>query len=154
MLEWPPKAAAHSSLLCAPVQLTGATAQFGQTDSFATMHWCFLHVFAGLGIQLLLFPDSLPDDEPGPSSRLPKEPQLPKVTVTSSPQEIKAAFEAVARSQNSSSSSIGAVASSSGSSSSSSGTSSPGAAAAEAAAAGSSSSVPTMAGATSSSDNS
>lgn len=53
---------------------------------------------AGLSVQLLLFPDSLPDDEL-PTSRLPKEPQLPKVTVTSSPAEIKAAFDAVAKSQ-------------------------------------------------------
>lgn len=48
-------------------------------------------------MQLLLFPDSLPDDEPAP--RVRKEPALPKVTVTSSPQEIKAAFEAVAKAQ-------------------------------------------------------
>lgn len=70
----------------------------------------------GLGIQLLLFPDSLPDDEPSPASRFPKEPQLPKVTVTSSPQEIKAAFEAVAREQSSSNgSSAGAAGSGSSS---------------------------------------
>jgi hypothetical protein len=73
---------------------------------------------AGLSIQLLLFPDSLPD-EPSPASRTPKEPQLPKVTVTSSREDIKAAFEAVARAQQSNNGVAPSRSSSSSSSSSS-----------------------------------
>lgn len=57
-------------------------------------------------MQLLLFPDSLPDDDM-PVRREPQEPQLPKVTVTSSPDEIKAAFEAVVRAEAGKSSSSG-----------------------------------------------
>jgi hypothetical protein len=56
--------------------------------------WC-----AGLSIQLLLFPNSLDDAEADAAARVrtPSAPQLPKVTVTSSPEEIRRAFEAVAR---------------------------------------------------------
>jgi hypothetical protein len=67
-------------------------------------------------VQLLLFPDSLPDDDV-PVSRTSKEPQLPKVTVTSSPDDIRKAFQAVAKTSSSSpSSSLGSSSSSGGSS--------------------------------------
>jgi hypothetical protein len=40
-----------------------------------------------------LFPDSLKDDEPRPAK--PEGPQLPRITVTSSPEDIRRAFNSV-----------------------------------------------------------
>ena len=42
---------------------------------------------------MLFFPDTLPDDAPAPAK--PSGPQLPRVTVTSSPEDIRRAFESV-----------------------------------------------------------
>jgi hypothetical protein len=52
---------------------------------------------AGLGLQLLFFPDSIPDEDELMAARTPKGPQLPKVTVTSSTDEIRRAFESVSK---------------------------------------------------------
>jgi hypothetical protein len=53
--------------------------------------------YAGLGLQLLFFPDSIPDEDELLAARTPKGPQLPKVTVTSSTDEIRRAFESVSK---------------------------------------------------------
>jgi hypothetical protein len=52
-----------------------------------------LHAAVGLAVQLLIWPDSVKDDEPRPDR--PQGPALPKVTVTSSPDEIKRAFDSL-----------------------------------------------------------
>lgn len=69
----------------------------------------------GLGLQLLFFPDSLPDEDELLAPKIPKGPQLPKVSVTSSTDDIRRAFEAVSKGtgDSSSSSSSGAASSSS-----------------------------------------
>jgi hypothetical protein len=41
---------------------------------------------------MLFFPDSIKEDEPRPK---PTGPQMPRITVTSSPEDIRRAFEAV-----------------------------------------------------------
>uniref|UniRef100_A0A383WNS3 Uncharacterized protein n=1 Tax=Tetradesmus obliquus TaxID=3088 RepID=A0A383WNS3_TETOB len=70
----------------------------------------------GLGLQLLFFPDSLPDEDELLAPKIPKGPQLPKVSVTSSTDDIRRAFEAVSKGTgDSSSSSSGGAASSSSS---------------------------------------
>jgi len=48
---------------------------------------------AGLAVQLLIWPDSVKDDEARPER--PQGPALPKVTVTSSPDEIRRAFDSL-----------------------------------------------------------
>lgn len=53
---------------------------------------------AGLSVQLLLFPDSLKDvADDDDASALPKGPQLPKVGITSKPEEMRAAFRMAER---------------------------------------------------------
>eukprot|EP00882_Tetradesmus_deserticola_P026028 GHRQ01028635.1.p6 GENE.GHRQ01028635.1~~GHRQ01028635.1.p6 ORF type:complete len:105 (+),score=43.77 GHRQ01028635.1:2731-3045(+) len=51
----------------------------------------------GLGLQLLFFPDSVMDEDELLAAKTPKGPQLPKVTVTSSTDDIRRAFEAVSK---------------------------------------------------------
>jgi hypothetical protein len=74
-----------------------------------------LRLCAGLGLQLLFFPDSLPDEDELLAARTPKGPQLPKVTVTSSTDEIRRAFESVSKTAAESNGSSSRTASSSGS---------------------------------------
>jgi hypothetical protein len=50
---------------------------------------------AGLAIQLLLFPDSF--DQQAPEPVAPQGPQLPKVSITSKPSEVRQAFDSVSR---------------------------------------------------------
>jgi hypothetical protein len=50
------------------------------------------HTTAGLAVQLLFFPDSVKDDGDDAAPK-PTGPQLPKVKVTSSPEDIRRAFE-------------------------------------------------------------
>lgn len=60
-------------------------------------------MFSGLSIQLLFFPDSISDEDFAPKQ--PKAPALPKVSVNSSAEDIKRAFEAVSKHGSSSNSS-------------------------------------------------
>lgn len=48
-------------------------------------------------MQLLLFPNSIPDEDDENSDAAPKGPQLPKVRITSSPEELRAAFNVAER---------------------------------------------------------
>ena len=50
-------------------------------------------IVVGLAVQLLIWPDSVQDDEARPER--PQGPALPKVTVTSSPDEIRRAFDSL-----------------------------------------------------------
>ena len=53
-------------------------------------------VCAGLSVQLLIFPDSLKKEEE--RARVATgEPQLPKVSLTSNPEEVRRAFDAAER---------------------------------------------------------
>mmetsp|Transcript_31114 Transcript_31114/g.69136 ORF Transcript_31114/g.69136 Transcript_31114/m.69136 type:complete len:331 (-) Transcript_31114:737-1729(-) len=59
----------------------------------------------GLTVQMVLFPESLKDDEADRAARRAAGPQLPKVSVTSKPDEVRRAFDAAASAGKSSSSS-------------------------------------------------
>jgi hypothetical protein len=54
---------------------------------------------AGLGVQLLFYPDSLPDAPPpgAADGAAPPGPQLPKVSITADPEEVRRAFDVAER---------------------------------------------------------
>jgi hypothetical protein len=62
----------------------------------------------GLSVQLLLFPDSFKNEVP--EQVAPQGPQLPKVSVTSKPSEVRQAFDSVKRSASASAASSSSTA--------------------------------------------